>query len=184
MSKETAVPAAGDAAQAAAAVTPAVEKTAPAAGEVRAAGAGKRSATAAAVEKTAARPKAVKKAVAAKPAPAAQTPAVSAEPAKTASSTPEAAPAEAPKAEKTAKTAKVKKPAPKKTKLVRDSFTLPEAEYALFATLKQRALMAGIEAKKSEILRAAMTTLAGLDDAQFARAIGRVERIKTGRPKK
>jgi hypothetical protein len=68
--------------------------------------------------------------------------------------------------------------------MVRDSFTIPDTDYALFATLKQRALKAGVEAKKSEILRAAIATLAKLDDAELVKAMGLVERIKTGRPKK
>jgi len=78
----------------------------------------------------------------------------------------------------------VKKQTPKKVKLIRDSFSIPETDYVLFATLKQRALAAGIDVKKSEVLRAALATLAKLDDAALVAAIGLVERIKTGRPKK
>jgi len=78
----------------------------------------------------------------------------------------------------------VKKQTPKKVKLIRDSFSIPETDYVLFATLKQRALAAGIDVKKSEVLRAALATLAKLDDAALVTAIGLVERIKTGRPKK
>ena len=123
-------------------------------------------ATAAAVEKASTKPGTAKKAVAAKPAPKAVAE--------------KAAPA-APKAEKLAK---VKKQTPKKVKLIRDSFSIPETDYVLFATLKQRALAAGIDVKKSEVLRAALATLAKLDDAALVAAIGLVERIKTGRPKK
>ena len=88
------------------------------------------------------------------------------------------APAEPPKA------TKVKRHAPAKPKLIRDSFTLPENDYALFASLKQRALEGGAEAKKSELLRAGLAMLARADDAEFLKAVGLVERIKTGRPKK
>lgn len=105
-----------------------------------------------------------------------------------------AVPAELPKAPVKAKAkaatapakkeAKVKKAPVKKEKLVRDSFTLPESDYALFATLKQRALAAGNEVKKSELLRAALAVLSALPDAAFVKAVGAVERIKTGRPKK
>lgn len=95
-----------------------------------------------------------------------------------------AAPAEIAAAAKPEKAQKVKKHPPQKPRLVRDSFTLPENDYALFTTLKQRALASGIEVKKSEILRAAVMTLSGLDDAAFLKAIKLVERIKTGRPKK
>lgn len=89
-----------------------------------------------------------------------------------------------PEAAKVEKVAKEKKQAPKKPKLVRDSFTIPETDYELFETLKLRALSAGAEVKKSELLRAALATLAKLDDAEFIKTIGLVERIKTGRPKK
>lgn len=82
------------------------------------------------------------------------------------------------------KAGKVKKAAPPKVKLVRDSFTIPETDYALFASLKQRALSAGVEVKKSELLRAAMVLLATADDARFIEVVGSIERIKTGRPKK
>jgi hypothetical protein len=49
----------------------------------------------------------------------------------------------------------VKKQTPKKIKLIRDS-SIPETDYVLFATLKQRALAAGIDVKKSEVLCAAL----------------------------
>ena len=92
--------------------------------------------------------------------------------------------AEAGKGEKAHKMPKLKKQALKKPKLVRDSFTIPETDYVLFENIKQRALSAGIEVKKSEILRAAIMVIAALDDAELIKAIGLVERIKTGRPKK
>lgn len=72
----------------------------------------------------------------------------------------------------------------KKAKLVRDSFTMPGLEYALIATLKKRCLDAGVSAKKSEILRAAVANLAKLSDASVVAAVRRLEVIKTGRPAK
>ena len=75
-----------------------------------------------------------------------------------------------------------KDPKPRKPKLVRDSFTFPQADYALFAALKKRALHAGSEVKKSELLRAGLTMLAALPAGELIAAIARVERIKTGRP--
>lgn len=84
-----------------------------------------------------------------------------------------------------AKVSKADKPAKaKKAKLVRDSFTMPELEYALIAALKKRCLDAGVSAKKSEILRAAVANLAKLSDASVAAAVRRLEVIKTGRPAK
>jgi hypothetical protein len=102
-------------------------------------------------------------------------------PAKVAKKAAPASKAEVPKAEKVPK---AKKQPVKKPKLVRDSFTIPENDYALFATLKQRALAAGADVKKAELLRAGLAMLAKLDDAELVKAIGLVERIKTGRPKK
>ncbi|MDO9636900.1 MAG: hypothetical protein Q7I95_08060, partial [Thiobacillus sp.] len=84
-----------------------------------------------------------------------------------------------------AKTAKAGKPVKtKKPKLVRDSFTMPEGEYALIAALKKRCLAAGMPAKKSELLRAAVANLAKLSDASVAAALRRLDVIKTGRPAK
>jgi hypothetical protein len=84
-----------------------------------------------------------------------------------------------------AKDKKAGKPAKmKKAKLVRDSFTMPDGEYALIASLKKRCLDAGMAAKKSEILRAAVANLAKLSDASVVSAVRRLETIKTGRPAK
>jgi hypothetical protein len=84
-----------------------------------------------------------------------------------------------------AKDNKAGKPAKaKKAKLVRDSFTMPDGEYALIAALKKRCLDAGVPAKKSEILRAAVANLAKLSDASVVAAVRRLDVIKTGRPAK
>lgn len=72
----------------------------------------------------------------------------------------------------------------KKAKLVRDSFTMPESEYAAIAALKKRCLDLGVAAKKSEILRAAVASLAQLNDADAVAAIQSLAAIKTGRPAK
>ena len=75
------------------------------------------------------------------------------------------------------KTEKVKKP-----KMVRDSFTIPKAEYVVLDELKQRANKLTRPAKKSELLRAGIKALAALSDAAFLTALARVPAIKTGRP--
>ena len=72
----------------------------------------------------------------------------------------------------------------KKPKLIRDGFTFPEGDYALFAQLKKRALQLGLEVKKSELLRGGLRLLSSLDDAKFKKQLLAVERIKTGRPSK
>ncbi|MEO7129653.1 MAG: hypothetical protein ABI040_12450 [Rhodoferax sp.] len=75
------------------------------------------------------------------------------------------------------KPAKVKKP-----KLVRDSFTIPKAEYGVFDELKQRAAKLAHPVKKSELLRAGVKALAAMPDTGFLAALQAVPTIKTGRP--
>lgn len=70
----------------------------------------------------------------------------------------------------------------KKTKLVRDSFTIPKPEYVVLDALKQRAARLTRPAKKSELLRAGIKILAALSDAAFLTALAQVPAIKTGRP--
>ena len=71
-----------------------------------------------------------------------------------------------------------------KTKLVRDSFTIPKNEYAALDALKTRALQLGLAAKKSELLRAGLHALAGLSPQALARALDALAPVKAGRPKK
>ncbi|MFL6693476.1 MAG: hypothetical protein ACJ8GO_10995 [Ramlibacter sp.] len=78
--------------------------------------------------------------------------------------------AKAPKADK-----------PKKPKLVRDSFTMPKAEYAVLEVLKARAVKAGKPAKKSELLRAGIKALVNLPDLAFVSALDAVTSLKTAR---
>jgi hypothetical protein len=123
-----------------------------------------------------------KKAVAAKRTPS-RTPAKRA-PARQAAAKP------APARRAAAKKAAVKAPSapevaskPPKTKLVRDSFTIPKAEYAVLDQLKQRAAQLTHGVKKSELLRAGLKALAAMNDADFLAAVKAVPSIKTGRPK-
>ena len=78
----------------------------------------------------------------------------------------------------------VKEEKPKKTKIVRDSFTMPKDEYEHISTIKARCLKAGVGVKKSEVLRAALSCLAALSDAALVDAIGKLKPLKTGRPAK
>ncbi len=77
------------------------------------------------------------------------------------------------------KTTKTKKP-----KMVRDSFSFPKAEYSVLQELKERSIRLTSPAKKTEILRAAIKTLASLDDQAFLAAIQSIPSLKTGRPAK
>jgi hypothetical protein len=96
---------------------------------------------------------------------------------KTGAKKPAAKPQASAKPVKAAKPEKTKKP-----KLVRDSFTIPKAEYVVLDELKQRAARLTRPAKKSELLRAGIKLLAGLSDAAFLTALEQVPAIKTGRP--
>lgn len=89
------------------------------------------------------------------------------------------------KGRKAAKPEKPEKPVKaRKVKLIRDSYAMPEAEYAHIAELKKRMQRLGGEVKKSELLRAGVAVLVALNDAELKAVMGRVERIKTGRPAK
>ena len=83
---------------------------------------------------------------------------------------------------KTRKLSKADKP--KKIKMVRDSFSMPENEYSQFAALKRRCLLAGVHVKKSELLRAGLICLLKLSDSELVNVVGQVEILKTGRPPK
>lgn len=73
---------------------------------------------------------------------------------------------------------------PPKIKLVRDSFTIPRAEYEVLDAIKVRLVKLTRPAKKSEVLRAGIAVLATLNDAALLAALEAVPAIKTGRPKK
>lgn len=85
-----------------------------------------------------------------------------------------------------ADTAEQKSETPKvpKAMLVRDSFTIPKAEYATLNELRQRSTRLAQPAKKSELLRAGIALLKSLSDQAFLEAMAAVPNLKTGRPKK
>lgn len=88
------------------------------------------------------------------------------------------------KPDKTAKAEKAPKPPKLRPRLVRDGFTMPEADFSLIGTLKARALAGAHPAKKSELLRAGLHALAALDTPALVAALARLEPVKTGRPAK
>jgi hypothetical protein len=74
-------------------------------------------------------------------------------------------------------------PAPlARPRLVRDSFTMPEQEYAVLATVKQACLKAGFEVRKSELLRIGVALLGQLDTASLRAVLDSLPQLKTGRP--
>ena len=72
----------------------------------------------------------------------------------------------------------------KRKKMVRDSFTMPTADYALIGVLKSRTLAAGTAVKKSELLRGGLVALAAMSPAQLIDLISAMPAVKTGRPGK
>lgn len=82
------------------------------------------------------------------------------------------------------------KPAPeikekvKKPKLVRDSFTMPEAEYAVLGEVKKACLKAGFEVKKSELLRVGVALIRELSTERLKEVLDSLPTLKAGRPKK
>ena len=77
------------------------------------------------------------------------------------------------------KPAKIKKP-----KLVRDSFTMPQAEYDVLAQVKKSCIAAGFEIKKSELLRIGVAMLQKLDTKKINEALLSLTPLKAGRPSK
>ena len=125
--------------------------------------------------------KAPVKAVAAKPAakvakPAIKAAAKPAKPVKPAKAAKPAAKPAAPAAEQGRDKAR-------KAKLVRDSFTMPEQEYALLGQVKKACLKAGFEIKKSELLRIGVALTSQLDMATLQKVLADLPQLKTGRPK-
>ena len=72
----------------------------------------------------------------------------------------------------------------RKPKLVRDSFTMPEQEYAVIGQVKKACLKAGFEIKKSELLRIGVALISQIDRATLQSVLSALPQLKTGRPKK
>jgi hypothetical protein len=85
---------------------------------------------------------------------------------------------------KKAQAAKTKPAKEKKVKVVRDSFTIPKTEFTRIAEMKKRAMTLGVEVKKSELIRAGLQLISGLQDTAFKKALASVPTLKTGRPAK
>ncbi|MGY2489898.1 hypothetical protein [Cupriavidus sp. CP313] len=73
---------------------------------------------------------------------------------------------------------------PKKPRVVRDSFTMPESDYGKLAELKRKCLAGGAQVKKSELLRAGLRVLEELPEKRLLAVVAQVEAVKTGRPAK
>lgn len=71
----------------------------------------------------------------------------------------------------------------KKAKLVRDSFTMPEAEYQVLGDVKKACLKAGVAVKKSELLRVGVALIQRLDLSKLKDVLSGLPPLKAGRPK-
>jgi hypothetical protein len=67
-------------------------------------------------------------------------------------------------------------------KVIRDSFTIPDGEYALISSIRKRCMKAGVSANKSEILRAGLAVLNAMQDRELTKVFEGLARVKTGRP--
>ncbi|MCU6432865.1 hypothetical protein LPB67_03610 [Undibacterium sp. Jales W-56] len=72
----------------------------------------------------------------------------------------------------------------KKEKLVRDSFTMPESEYEVLSRVKKACLSAGVEVKKSQLLRIGLVLLNKANVVELKTLINALAPLKAGRPKK
>ncbi|MDB5853186.1 MAG: hypothetical protein JWR22_1227 [Herminiimonas sp.] len=73
---------------------------------------------------------------------------------------------------------------PRKPKLVRDSFTMPEDEYRLLGEIKKNCMREGFSAKRSELLRIGLAMICEVSTAELKRKLAELDPLKTARPKK
>ena len=68
-------------------------------------------------------------------------------------------------------------------KVIRDSFTMPEHDYALIEVIKIKLMKEGVLLNKGEILRAGVHALEQMSIAELKTISAKVEKIKVGRPR-
>ena len=69
-------------------------------------------------------------------------------------------------------------------KVVRDGFTMPQADYDQLKALKAMCLSKGVEVKKSELLRAGVMALAAMPADVLVKTMQALAPVKSGRKKK
>ena len=79
-----------------------------------------------------------------------------------------------------------KKPASESdnSKLIRDTFSMPDSDYQLIAEILERSPALAARSTKSEIVRAGLKVLHNMDDDDLGTVLTQVQRLKTGRPAK
>jgi hypothetical protein len=68
-------------------------------------------------------------------------------------------------------------------KVVRDSFTMPQADYDLLKTLKAQCLKVGVEVNKGELLHTGVQALASLSMPDLEARLKALARVRAGRRK-
>lgn len=71
---------------------------------------------------------------------------------------------------------------PRRTKVVRDTFTMPPGEHAQLGELQARALALGVAASKSQLVRAGLLLLSRTTDQALKKALEALDEVPTGRP--
>ena len=94
------------------------------------------------------------------------------------------APKKTPEKKSTVKVGDAQKTKLSKPHLVRDSFTIPESEYAALAKVKKACLEAGFDIKKSELIRIGIALIGSMSTSKVKSAKKKLQTVKTGRPKK
>ncbi len=129
------------------------------------------------------KPAVAKKAAPARKPVAAKKPAAKVTRPKAAKPVKAAKPAKTPKAARPVKPVESEIAKVKKSKLVRDSFSMPEPEYAVLGSVKKACLKAGVEVKKSELLRIGVALIAKMDVDGLKAVLATLPPLKAGRPK-
>ena len=68
-------------------------------------------------------------------------------------------------------------------RVVREAFTIPEAEHAQIEAIRAAMLGNAVAVSKSEVIRAGLLLLTECDERTRRDTFERLERVKTGRPK-
>lgn len=75
------------------------------------------------------------------------------------------------------------RPAPSRSNVVRDSFTMPVDDHRLIRELQLTYARAGILFNKGEVLRAGLHALNRMSPDELTEVAGRIEQLKAGRSK-
>ena len=90
---------------------------------------------------------------------------------------------DAKKAAPIAPNAPSQKLAPKRKKVIRDTFSFPQEDYLDIKRLQDRLISMGLVITKSEALRLGLKAALGLDDKALEEQFQELEKLKPGRPK-